>query len=281
MNPADRFQDDNRKVEPGLPRPRTSNQEIEVPPVTRYVSRGEQHDLSRSELLILREIATFRTIHSEDLAEFHFGRQSAKRQQPLPASVRWLEDQGLIETRTVTHSNKRRVEKVQVLTVTPLAAQVLNRALKNGRRYSHRIKPRELLHDAGIYRMYQIKTQELAANGARSFYPVPDFDLKRKVNSRLAAIRNLKPAERRKQKQLIAADFRLPVIEDKIVLPDLRVEYETPEGETAHVDLELVTPHYRSRHISQKTKARFALYSSGDGKARPYGPEVMKEIFAL
>jgi hypothetical protein len=39
---------------------------------------------------------------------------------------------------------------------------------------------------------------------------------------------------------------------NKIPIPDLRIEYETREGDAARVNLELVTEHYRGRHVADK-----------------------------
>ena len=46
----------------------------------------------------------------------------------------------------------------------------------------------------------------------------------------------------------------------KILLPDLRIEYETREGEIARVDLELVTDHYKPGQLHDKARAGFRMY---------------------
>ena len=45
-------------------------------------------------------------------------------------------------------------------------------------------------------------------------------------------------------------------------IPDLRIEYETRDGEAARVDLELVTEHYRPGQLADKARAGFSLYAS-------------------
>ena len=47
----------------------------------------------------------------------------------------------------------------------------------------------------------------------------------------------------------------------KIPVPDLRIEYETRDGELAHVDLELVTEHYRGRYAADRARTGFSLYT--------------------
>ncbi len=44
------------------------------------------------------------------------------------------------------------------------------------------------------------------------------------------------------------------------MLPDLRIEWETPDGEERHIDLELATRNYRSAHIRAKAAAGFKVY---------------------
>jgi hypothetical protein len=39
----------------------------------------------------------------------------------------------------------------------------------------------------------------------------------------------------------LAKLYELPIVDGKISLPDLRIEYETAEGERAHIDLDLAT----------------------------------------
>lgn len=44
-------------------------------------------------------------------------------------------------------------------------------------------------------------------------------------------------------------------------MPDLRIEYETPDQEHTRVDLELATEHYRFSNIAQKVRAGFSIYA--------------------
>ena len=53
----------------------------------------------------------------------------------------------------------------------------------------------------------------------------------------------------------------LEVVRGKVPVPDLRIEYEIRDGEAAHVDLELVTEHYRPGQLADKARAGFSLYA--------------------
>jgi len=58
-------------------------------------------------------------------------------------------------------------------------------------------------------------------------------------------------------KRTVAERHGLQVVRGKIPLPDVRVEYDTPEGERAHV----ATSHYRGRHLAEKIRAGFSIYA--------------------
>jgi hypothetical protein len=53
-----------------------------------------------------------------------------------------------------------------------------------------------------------------------------------------------------------------------VLRPDLRLEYETPELELRHVDLELATRDYRPRAMAEKATAGFSLYGCHEDVAR-------------
>jgi hypothetical protein len=41
----------------------------------------------------------------------------------------------------------------------------------------------------------------------------------------------------------------------------VRIEYDTPDGERARVDIELATSHYRLRNLAEKVRAGFSIYA--------------------
>lgn len=50
------------------------------------------------------------------------------------------------------------------------------------------------------------------------------------------------------------------VVDGKIPLPDLRIEYESRDGERTKVDLELATDDYKPAQIAEKDRAGFRIY---------------------
>jgi sortase (surface protein transpeptidase) len=97
---------------------------------------------------------------------------------------------------------------------------------------------------------------------------VLDYELKKRVYSPLAKARNLTPEEFRQRQQEVAQANGQIVVEGKIPLPDLRIEYETGEGERAKIDLELATGHYKASQLAGKIAARFKIYIGGSTSSR-------------
>ena len=132
--------------------------------------------------------------------------------------------------------------------------------------YSGFVKPAEVRHDAAIYRMYQAEKQKIEKTGGRIRRVVLDYELKQKVYSPLAKARHLPPLEYARRQAEVARQNGLTVIEGKIPLPDLRIEYEGPSGDLARVDLELATEHYHGPALQAKAQAGFKMYAA-DGSA--------------
>ena len=87
-----------------------------------------------------------------------------------------------------------------------------------------------------------------------------DYELKRNLNRDLALLGPEKDDPDRKME--VAEKHQLQVVNGKIPVPDLRVEYETPELELRHVDLELATRDYRPRAMAEKAAAGFSFYGA-------------------
>jgi hypothetical protein len=123
-------------------------------------------------------------------------------------------------------------------------------------------KPAEVIHDASLYRMYQVEAASIEARGGRIERVVLDDELKRDVYGRA----NRRPCttddERRRALAEAARAFHVPVIDGHLELPDVRIEYDTAGGDRTRVDLELVTADYHRGHLAGKQAAGFTLYSA-------------------
>lgn len=132
--------------------------------------------------------------------------------------------------------------------------------------YNGFAKPREAKHDADLYRLYQAEIARIESAGGRPTRIVLDYELKRNLNRDLATLdQKGRSPEALEQ---IAERHGLSVVNGKIPVPDLRVEYDTSEMERQHVDLELATRNYRPRALSEKAKAGFSLYARREDTSR-------------
>ena len=97
--------------------------------------------------------------------------------------------------------------------------------------YHGLVKPREVKHDADLYRLYQKEAARIERSGGRPVRVLLDYELKRNLNRDLALAgtgkrRSGAQARNRRKAQL-------QVVNGKIPIPDLRVEYESPNTSCA------------------------------------------------
>ena len=227
-------------------------------------TRARTYDLGGGDLETMAEIGRFRTIALTDLQQFHFGGDRSR----MSYDLRRLSEQHLVRISTV---RSPKGQKLTVVALTRDGKRFLEQRRKHSGQdnqpaqhiYADMKKPAEVAHDASIYRMYQAEAGKILSSGGKIRRIVLDYELKKKVFAPLARARELPPDEFRKRQQEVASDHGLTVVDGKIPLPDLRIEYETREGETAKVDLELATEHYKRTQLAAKARAGFRLYTTG------------------
>jgi hypothetical protein len=172
---------------------------------------------------------------------------------------------GLIAEKKIPHleNNPRRL-----LTLSKQGHQFLmvtRRVPKNQAIHYGFTKPREAHHDADLYRMYYSAADKIERQGGRNLRVILDYELKKRVYHDLAKLGPHRESTAKKKE--IAERHGLQVVRGKIPLPDLRIEYETREGEVARVDLELATQHYRGRNLAEKVRAGFSIYAHAQDPA--------------
>jgi hypothetical protein len=200
--------------------------------------------------------------------------------------LRSLARQNLVQRKTVWTGRHRDKETFWALTEQGKRLARRNGAIPSRQAlYAGFVKPAELRHDAAIYPMYQKEAQRLTKEGARIQRIVLDYELKKKVYSPLAKAKSLPASEYARRQSEIAEEHGLRVINGHIVLPDLRVEYETADGSTEYIDLEVATANYHGSHASEKAAAGFRMYASPDTAERLSRAleerEIIAEIFSL
>jgi len=227
-----------------------------------YYVRDRAYLLRDSEIHSLKEIGTFRVIPVSDLGKFAYDANRERMEKDIRALVR----QSLLKDTTLEISRKK---KLRVVTLTKAGHRVLknsNQVPDDQPIYHGLVKPREVKHDADLYRLYQKEAARIERAGGRPVRVLLDYELKRNLNRDLALLGPNKDNADRKRE--VAQKHGLQVVNGKIPVPDLRVEYESPELELRHVDLELATRDYRPRAMAEKASAGFSLYGRSEDASR-------------
>lgn len=236
-------------------------------------------DLDRA---VMMEVGRFRTMDEEDIRRVYYGGTEA----PFRDDQKALLEQGLIERRSVVVGKNRDIRHVVVL--SKQGKKLLERQgdVDRGQAiYAGFVKPAEASHDASVYRMFEAEKKEIESRGGSVRRVVLDFEFKKKIYSELNREGDYGEASYARRQQELAELYELPTVNEKIALPDLRIEYETRDGDRAHIDLELATEHYRPGHMQQKTRAGFKMYgvntTSRGHRAGWEGRELTAEVLAF
>jgi hypothetical protein len=271
---------------PHRPRPDGADGDPVRDPKSREISEiryGRQvYQWSDLERAVMLEVGRFRTMDEEDVARAFYGGMEG----PFRQDLKDLLDQGLIERRSVVVGKNRNVRHVIVL--SKKGKRLLGRQgdVERGQSiYAGFVKPAEASHDASVYRMYEAEAKQIQSRGGTIRRVVLDFEFKRKLYAELNKAGDYGEVSYSRRQEDLARLYELPVVDGKISLPDLRIEYDTREGDRAHIDLELATEHYRPGHMRQKTRAGFKLYgvntTSRGRRAGWEGRELTAEVLAL
>lgn len=245
----------------------------------RSLEREHFHSLDESDVQTLTEIGIFRALELNDVARHRYQGDPIKARKHLGN----LSHLGLVRSR-ISYP-----ERTVYVTLTPAGHRLLaanpERANPKQRLYQGFVKTREARHDAALYRLYQQEIGHIERAGGKVGRVILDFELKHSINRRLAKLNSLSRTEQIQEKRQIAQEHGLRVVNGKIPLPDLRLEYEGPDQQLAKVDLELVTGHYHRGNLAAKAKAGFAMYAFAEDAARlrpaMQDPEIMQDILSL
>jgi DNA-binding MarR family transcriptional regulator len=218
--------------------------------------------LNANEKQTLWDVGRFRTIATTDISAARYGGKTSL----VERDVKHLVKEGLIERRTVATNSKGAT--LTVLTLTRKGRGIVSHSMtaESGQTVYHGfVKPREVVHDAALYKMFQAEAARIERNGGRVRRVVLDYELKKLSYSPLAKARDLAPLAYAERQQEIAQENGLQVVDGRLVFPDVRVEYETADGDERHIDLELATANYRAAHIRGKAAAGFRVYAQAKG----------------
>ncbi|MGA7915558.1 MAG: hypothetical protein WCA00_10010 [Candidatus Acidiferrales bacterium] len=277
--------DQKARTETNPPRERTDIRELANPrdaqssPERDYYVRDRAYRLRDSEIRSMTEIGKFRMIRAHDLVRYAYDGDRERMERDL----RHLKREALLSEKTLEISQKK---TLRVVTLTKLGHRLLrrtNQLPEDQAIYHGLLKSREAEHDADLYRLYQKEAARIERAGGRPVRVILDYEIKRNLNRDLALLGAEKDDLERKAE--VAKKHGLQVVNGKIPVPDLRVEYEDAELVLQRVDLELATREYRPRSLAEKTKAGFAIYGRVEDAPRLRRildeRELTREIFTL
>jgi hypothetical protein len=234
-------------------------------------ARDREYTLRGSETRTLSTVGAFRVVSSRDLRD-HDGRSA----DPRSGDLRHLREEGLIRTERL--DGHRDVAVV----LTKEGRSVLeshrrdhphnHRQDRQQAFYAELKKPREVEHDSQIFRAYLREAERLADRGGRIDRIVLDYELKRDYQKWLHERdkdhddADGRPDREPAQIERWAHDHDLPYFDDQVHFPDVRIEYEQPDGRWDHVDVEVTTVHYRGAHGGAAAQSGFSSYRGGSAR---------------
>jgi hypothetical protein len=261
-----------RKVPPGQPVERRSRRNDLPQKIVGLSLRDE-------EIRALRAIGTFRVVTTRDLADTVY----SGRRSDLQRDLRFLQEKGVVEVNSVNGRRDGRggkVERIEVVTLTRPGRELVRRVseLPEGQKlYYGIVKPREVEHDAQIYRAWLKEAGRIEQKGGTNLRVQLDFELKSKIQKAIHAERKADPKRDIAEiKEQVAKGFELPFVDGKIQIPDARIDYDIPRGNeqdidrgsrTGHEDIEVLTAAYRPGHLRAKAQAGFRVYASSSDRA--------------
>lgn len=222
----------------------------------------DEFKLRRSEARTLAVVGAFRAVPDRDLA------QSDQTKRAFSKDIERLSRAGLLSATPYVVGRDR----CRLLTLTEQGREFLESRRKDAAAtpgqtfYAGPSNRRELAHDSRILHAYLDAAKRLNQDGGRIQRVVLDTELKRDYQRFLQEPNKRRRdagGQPRRDPEAIrrwAEEHGLPVIDDRVKFPDLRVEYERPDGERSHEDVEVITPHYRGAHATSKRAAGFTCY---------------------
>ena len=239
-----------------------------------YQSRGQGYRLNSDQSRMLQDLGAFRTITANSLRKHLYNNDDERFRKDL----RSLREHRLLTVQSSSRGNG------EYISLTRAGKELTQSALSKGDQavYSGIVKKRELRHDAAIYDVYQKEATKISKAGGTPKRVVLDFELKKQVNRKLARIQGASPAEHERLRREIAEAHGLKIVEGKIQIPDIRIEFESRHQEQCKVDLECVTGHYKARQIAAKQAAGFKLYNQDyRGRSAERGEDLIGEVMSL
>lgn len=240
-------------------------------------SREWEGDLRGSEVRVLATAGAFRVVPMDEL------RRPQDRPHVHRKDVERLRSEGLV--RSMPYMVGRRQTTLVCLTDRGRSVLEGARRDRDGEPrqsfYAGVSKPRELAHDTRLHAAYRDASRRVEDRGLRVERVVLEEELKREYQrflqepNRGRRESSGRPGRTAEEIARWAHEHELPVVDDHVQFPDIRLECERQDGSREVEDIEVITPHYRGAHAAAKVSAGFTRYgavgarfggSSGSGR---------------
>ena len=160
---------------------------------TQHNAPDRSYALRSSEIRAMSDIGKFRTVDIKDLVRFAYQDDDARMAQ----DIRSLRSQGLIQEKTIYRAHR---QPRRILTLTEQGQRILRnggQVPRDQRLYHGFVKPREIDHDADLYKVYQKEAADIERQGGKPIKVRLDFELKGAVNRDREAAGKLPEATKR------------------------------------------------------------------------------------
>ncbi len=240
----------------------------------RVHERDHEYMLRGSESRALTTVGTFRVVPAGDLRD-----GQDRPLDPRRGDLYHLRQSGLVQTIpalgrdralvVLTERGRALLEANRRLSANPVRPDSADlRDAQDARQafYAGFRKPKELTHDAQVYRAYLRAAGQLCERGANVRRVVVDYELKREYQRFLQEHnRGRSDSDGRSDRtpeeiHLWALSHDLPEQDGHVQFPDARIEYEDADGRLRTEDIEVTTVHYRGGHLAAKTAAGFSCH---------------------
>lgn len=249
--------------------------------------RDRTYELRASEVRVLATVGAFRAVPVDDLRD-----RSDRAVSARGGDIHRLRQYGLVRVVTPQIADRH----TPVVTLTRQGHHLLETYRSEHARqtfYAGISRQRDLEHDAQIYRAFLRTADRLDRQGGRIERVVLEAELKRDYQrflqdeNRDRSDSDGRPTRDHEAIEAWAEARHLPVADGHVQFPDLRIEYERPDGGREIADVEVTTAHYRGAHLAAKSRSGFALFrarssrvgGSGLGRGRPFDPRVAEELW--
>ena len=243
--------------------------------------RDHHVTLRGSESRTLSTVGAFRVVPAGDLRDGH-----EKALDPRDGDLKHLRREGLVQTIPVRGPDRALVvltEKGRDVLETNRRSDGPSREVDERYRHGDRDRddgreprqefhhglrrPRELTHDAQVYRAYQKEAERLREDNAIIRRVILDNELKREYQEFLQERNRGRPdSDGRPDRSpdeihRWAVEHELPDKDGHVQFPDARIEDEERDGRLHTLDIEVETINYRGGHAAAKASSGFSRHS--------------------